>query len=67
VPLFDTRHELPGKQKCAVYKTAISGNNLDDTYDPVDDAGYTAYSSCSSYYINLYLVGSISGYLFVSN
>jgi hypothetical protein len=40
---FDTWHELPGKQKLAVYTTVISGNNLDDPYDPVDDAGYTAY------------------------
>jgi hypothetical protein len=41
---FDTRLELPGKQKRAVYTTAISGNNLDKPYDPVDDKGYTAYS-----------------------
>jgi hypothetical protein len=41
---FDTRCDLPGKQKRAVYTTAISGNNLDEPYDPVDDAGYTAYA-----------------------
>jgi hypothetical protein len=38
------RRELPEKQKRAVYTTAISGNNLDEPYDPVDDAGYTSYS-----------------------
>jgi hypothetical protein len=32
---FDTRRELPGKQKGAVYTTAISGNNLDEPYDHV--------------------------------
>jgi hypothetical protein len=41
---FDTRRELSGKQKRSVYTTAISGNNLDEPYDPVDDEGYTAYS-----------------------
>jgi hypothetical protein len=41
---FDTRRELPRKQKRAVYTMAISGNNLDEPYGPVDDAGYTAYS-----------------------
>jgi hypothetical protein len=29
---FDTQCELPGKQKCAVYATAISGNNVDEPY-----------------------------------
>jgi hypothetical protein len=41
---FDMRCELPGKQKRAVYTMAISGNNLDEPCDPVDDEGYTAYS-----------------------
>jgi hypothetical protein len=40
---FYTRRELPGKQKCAVYATAIAGNDVDEPYDPVDDSGYTAY------------------------
>jgi hypothetical protein len=40
---FDTPREVPGKQERAVYTTAISCNNLDEPYDTVDDAGYTAY------------------------
>jgi hypothetical protein len=40
----DTRCKLPGKQKRAVDTTAISGNNVDEPYAPVDGAGYTAYS-----------------------
>jgi hypothetical protein len=33
---FDTRRELPGKH-------VIAGNDVDEPYDHVDDAGYTAY------------------------
>jgi hypothetical protein len=40
---FDTRHELPGRQKRAVYATAIAGNEVDEPYDPYDDKGYKAY------------------------
>jgi hypothetical protein len=38
---FDTQREFPGKQKRAVYTMAVSGNNPDEPYDPVDDPGYT--------------------------
>jgi hypothetical protein len=41
---FDTRRELPGKQKRAVYATAIANNNSEEPYEIVDDAGYEAYS-----------------------
>jgi hypothetical protein len=41
---FDTRRELPGKQKRAVYETAINSNDLEESYNVGDDAAYAAYS-----------------------
>jgi hypothetical protein len=40
---FDKKHELPGRQKRAVYAAAIADDDPEYPYDPVDDGAYEAY------------------------
>jgi hypothetical protein len=37
------QHELPGKQKQAIYTTAIASNDPEESYNIIGDAGYEAY------------------------
>jgi hypothetical protein len=40
---FDKRRASPARQKCAVYSSVLSDNDLDCPYDHADDGQYEAY------------------------